>query len=51
MPGHPIEEENPDLGCCYNTDTVFQLLTFTNSFNITGKEGTLQAEEATSEKK
>lgn len=51
MPGHPMEEENPDLGCCYNTDTVFQLLTFTNSFYIIYKEGTLQAEEVTLEKK
>lgn len=23
MPGHPMEVENTDLGCHYNTDTVF----------------------------
>lgn len=43
MPGHPMQVENTNLGCHYNTDSVSQLLISTNSFSGNGKEETLQS--------
>lgn len=51
MAGLPVKVENTDPGCCYNTDSISELLTPTSSFDATGKERNSTSRGITSESK